>query len=89
MRWDAAATVADRRFNSHIMDSNDPYLHLSKYFSSPPASRAHLLRFGLILFCANRVCFMAILRGAARRAEPPLRTLLSTGIQQSGCWTCD
>lgn len=35
MRWDAAATVADRRFHSHIMDSNDPYLHLSKFFSSP------------------------------------------------------
>lgn len=72
MRWDAAATVGDRRFHSHIMDSNDPYLHLSKFFFSPllcPFS--HFLRFGWILCCANRVCFMAILRGAVRRAAPP------------------
>lgn len=91
MRWDAAATVADRRFHSHIMDSNDPYLHLSKFFFSPlPRPFPHFLRFGWIWFCANRVCFMAIVRGAeqsgaVRCAEPPLRTLLSTGIQESGC----
>lgn len=27
----AAATVGNRRSNSHSMDTNDPYLHLSKY----------------------------------------------------------
>lgn len=75
MRWDAAATVEDRRFNSRIMDSNDPYLHLSKYFYFAPVSLLHFLRFGLFIylffFFANRVCFMAILRGTVRRAAPP------------------
>ncbi|KAG7230832.1 hypothetical protein INR49_019646 [Caranx melampygus] len=30
----AAPTVGNRRNNSHSMDSNDPYLHLSKYAST-------------------------------------------------------
>lgn len=38
----AAPTLEDRRHNSHTMETNDPYLHLSKYsagLSSPPAAR--------------------------------------------------
>lgn len=30
----AAPTVGNQRKNSHSMDSNDPYLHLSKYAST-------------------------------------------------------
>lgn len=44
MRWDAeqSPTVGNRRNNSHSMDSNDPYLHLSKYASV--ADPQHSLR---------------------------------------------
>ncbi|CAF91377.1 unnamed protein product [Tetraodon nigroviridis] len=88
MRWDAAATVGDRRFNSYIMDSNDPYLHLSKFFDFAPVPLSHFLRFGFIFFscccrCANRVCSMAILRGTARRAAPP-HTFIKRD-PESGC----
>lgn len=36
----AAATLGNRRSNSHIMDSNDPYLHLSKSESVVSSGRA-------------------------------------------------
>lgn len=67
MRWDAASTVGDRRFNSHIMDSNDPYLHLSKFSHAPPVSLSVFLRF--VLISCNRVRFVAIVRGTAPSAH--------------------
>lgn len=56
----AAEPVGNRRNDSHAMDSNDPYLHLSKYRAVP--GRAGLSERWLLLslFAAERrSCFMA------------------------------
>lgn len=60
----AAPTVGNRRENSHAMDSNDPYLHLSKYApairfqsSVTVAFLTERLRFGSdFVFMASSLC---------------------------------
>lgn len=68
----AAPTVGNRRHNSRIMDSNDPYLHLSKY---PSATRvaprpACCVSLRAAAFCCDFgsecVCFVALSRAPLR-----------------------
>lgn len=82
----AAATVEDRRNNSHSMDSNDPYLHLSKY-----ASRVESI-YSLLCsprsFCILFACFMAFLCSLRALRRAVSQTLTNRfPARESDCYT--
>lgn len=75
----AAPTVGNRRNNSRSMDSNDPYLHLSKYASAPPCGgqrgRGAPRGAAAAAFCSDLVLVLGGLRSAHGVSSRSLRAV--------------
>ena len=84
----AAPTVGNRRHNSRSMDSNDPYLHLSKYpLSDPRRSPTSLLCFCPSCCVLLRLWFrVRLFRGVV--SSPVARTLTARLLPASARLLC-